>query len=62
MPMPSRFEPRLVVIRMTPFAACDPYSAAAPAPFKTLSDATSFVLISLIPVPRSRSYTHPTSL
>src|SRR2546427_675733 len=28
-PIPSRFVPRLVVIRMTPFAAWEPYSAAA---------------------------------
>src|SRR5205823_10118987 len=61
-PIPSRFVPRLVVIRMTPFAAWEPYSAAAPAPLSTLIDATSFGLMSLIPVPRSRSYTHPTSL
>ena len=61
-PIPSCFVPRLVVIRMTPFAAWEPYSAAAPAPFRTFTDATSVGLMSLIPVPRSRSYTQPTSL
>ena len=46
-------EPFLVVIMMTPFAARDPYRAAAFGPFSTDMVAMSAGLMSLIALPRS---------
>ena len=50
---PSLFErdPFLVVIKITPLPALDPYSADALGPFKTVTDSTSSGLISEIPPP-----------
>src|SRR5690554_2449592 len=53
MPVPSRDAPDLVVIRITPLAALDPYSAEAAPPFNTDIEAISSGLISPSPLPIS---------
>jgi hypothetical protein len=50
-PRPVVERPRLVVIRMAPLAAREPYSAAAFGPFSTVIDSMSFGLMSCTAFP-----------
>ena len=50
-PNPLPFVPFLVVINTTPFAALEPYNAAALGPFNTEMDSISSGLMSVIPPP-----------
>src|SRR3978361_629614 len=47
--------PFLVVMRMAPFFATEPYSEEADVPFSTVMDSMSLGLISVIPLPKSCS-------
>src|SRR5699024_12077864 len=53
-PKPGFFVPVLVVIKIAPLPARDPYKAAAEGPFKTVRLAMSFGLISDRPFPISK--------